>query len=360
MDVLPDIVQFSHGQDAPEQQQKSVTSKGKMDHYLKVLQKFFRTKESAGFMDIVKNNGMLRDNKTMDWFGSSAGGNESAKAMFKMGTMYYSGRGVQIDYGEALEWYLAASEAGVAVAMLKISQMYQYGRGVDQDDKEAMSWYCRAEEALNEQGRLNNHTWFRNNDSGEAAVTSCQIGDMYYLYYFGVDLEQDYSKAMEWFFKASDARDATSMRYIGIMYYNGQGVEQDYRKVKEWFLKAGDAGDATSMRYIGIMYDQGQGAEQDYDMADEWFLKASAAGDATSMRYIGNMYRSGQGVEQDYGIATEWYRKASDAGDATSMRYIGIMYDHGPGAEQDYGMAIEWYRKASDAGDATVCLLSRS
>ncbi|KAF9282400.1 hypothetical protein BGZ68_005984, partial [Mortierella alpina] len=366
MNVLPDTVHSSHAaQDAPDQRQSSARNNGKMDHYFKALEKSLKPNQSAGFLDLLKDSGMLHDNKTMDWFDSSASGSGSAKAMFKMGTRYYSGRGVQSDYGEALEWYLAASEAGIAVAMLKISQMYQHGRGVDQDDKEAISWNNRGEEALSGQAKHNNrllhhdaavsehHTktmqWFNNNEGNEAAITSRQIGNMYIL---GDDLEQDYGQAMKWYLKASDAGDATAMRYIGIMYDNGQNVQQNSRKAMEWYLKASEAGDITAMINIGLMYVEGQGIEQDYGKAMEWFLKASISGDATAMRCIGIMYCNGRSVEQDYGKAMEWYIKASDAGDAIAMRYIGIMYDNGRGVKKDHSKAVEWYIKASDVGDA--------
>ncbi|KAF9983554.1 hypothetical protein BGZ75_005002, partial [Mortierella antarctica] len=300
-DVLPDIVQPSGEQDAPEQQQKRTVNKGYMNHYLKALTKTFEPNKSIGFMEMLKSGGLLRDTKTMDWFDSSAGGSGSAMAMFKMGTMYYSGHGaVQVDYGEALEWYLAASEAGIAVAMLKTSQMYQYGHGVDKDDKEARSWYSMGAEAVDKQSRLNNRIvhhnagvsehhartmeWFINNTSDDARVINRQIGDMFY---FGNDLVQDYGRAMEWRLKAADAGDAASMFNVGIMYQKGEGAEQDYDKAMEWFHKASMAGDTGAMSNIGVMYATGEGVEQDYSKALDWLIKASDGGDAAAKGYIG-------------------------------------------------------------------------
>ena len=118
------------------------------------MERSFKTSKSAAFIEILKNSGMIGDDRTIDWFDTSTGASGSAKVMFKMGTMYYAGYGVHFDYGETLKWYLVASEAGIAVAMLKISQMYQYGCGVDQDGSEATTCYHRREEALHEQGRL--------------------------------------------------------------------------------------------------------------------------------------------------------------------------------------------------------------
>ncbi|KAF9953497.1 hypothetical protein BGZ72_005352, partial [Mortierella alpina] len=88
----------------------------------------------------------------------------------------------------------------------------------------------------------------------------------------------DYGKAMEWFLKASDARDATGMRKIGVMYQNGQGVEQDYGKAMEWYIKGSGLGDAVAMFNIGELYHFGKGVEQGHDKALEWYIKARDAG----------------------------------------------------------------------------------
>ncbi|CAO3567022.1 unnamed protein product [Mortierella alpina] len=367
MNMLADIERSPYPQGEPEQQRQQAANKGEKIHYLRALEQYFKTSGSLGFVDKLKNGNMLDIGKTMDWFNSSAGGSESAKAMFKIGAMYYSGSSVERDYNKAMEWCLAASEAGVPVAMLKISQMYQYGRGVDQDDCEAASWYCQAEEAVIEQGKLNNRIvhhdagvsehhrrsmeWFRNALDVGTAATYLQIGNTYYK---GGDLEQDYSKALEWYFKASDAGDTDAMLNIGSMYRTGQGVEQDDGKALEWYLKASDTGNAKAMFNISIMYRTGQGVEQDDGKALEWYLKASNAGNATAMFNIGVMYRTGQGVKQDDGKALEWYLKASNAGDTDAMFNIGNMYRTGQGVEQHDGKALEWYLKASEAGKATA------
>ncbi|KAF9935572.1 hypothetical protein BGZ67_003338 [Mortierella alpina] len=399
MDVLPDSVQSSHVQENP-------VKRAKMDHYYDALKRTFNTRGSVGFRKISKNDDMLRDTKPMDWFESSNSGSGSAKAMFKIGTLYCSGDGdVQIDYDEAMEWYLAASEAGGPVAMLKISQLYKHPHGVKQDDNEAASWYSRAEEAMmNDHGLFNKRVvrheagvsrhhaktmeWF---DSAihlrlRIAALKNSIGVMFHD---GSDLYQDYERALEWFLKASDAGDSEAKTNIGFMYRRGHGVEQDNDKAEEWYLKAADGGDTLAMcnvgklfRYggemqdsgramewylkasdggndiamcnVGGMYETGQGVEQDFDKAMEWYLKASNTGNAGAMTSIGSMYLAGSGFERDYGKAMEWYVKASNAGSTGAMFHIGNMYFTGDGVEKDHEKYLEWYLKAGNAGDAEV------
>ncbi|KAG9061313.1 hypothetical protein KI688_007291 [Linnemannia hyalina] len=58
---------------------------------------------------------------------------------------------------------------------------------------------------------------------------------------YGDYLEQDYSKALQWYLKASDAGNASAMFNIGFMYDDGRGVEQDDGKAMEWYTKARSA-----------------------------------------------------------------------------------------------------------------------
>ncbi|KAG0196622.1 hypothetical protein BGX28_009917 [Mortierella sp. GBA30] len=148
--------------------------------------------------------------------------------MFKIGGIYYFGRGVEQDYGKAFEWYLAASDVGIVVAMLKISN---YGRGVEQDENQALSWHRKAQETVEEQSKLTSRIvhhdnsasehhrittdWFCNTVRKGSATAKLNIDDMYN---YGIDLKQDYHKAREWYLKARDARTDETMSYIGSIF----------------------------------------------------------------------------------------------------------------------------------------------
>ena len=63
------------------------------------------------------------------------------------------------------------------------------------------------------------------------------------IYVQGKDIEQDYSKAFEWFEKAANQGLAEAQTYVGLLYHTGQGVGLDYIKAKEWYKQACDNGD---------------------------------------------------------------------------------------------------------------------
>ena len=230
-------------------------------------------------------------------------------------------------------------------ALCSIGHMYRYGEGVEQDYSKALEWYNKAVNAGN-------------------ASAMYSIG---YMYDYGEGVEQDYSKALEWYNKAANAGNSAAINNIGYMYEFSEGVEQDYSKALEWYNKAVNAGNAAAwynkavnagnaaaMNNIGRMYEFGKGVEQDYTKSLEWYNQAANAGNATAMYNIGYMYDCGEGVEQDYSKALEWYNKAANAGNTAAMNNIGYMYDYGKGVEQDCSKALEWLKKAADAGNSAA------
>src|SRR5439155_255679 len=67
-----------------------------------------------------------------------------AKAQFRLGYIYYQGKGVPQDYAEAVRWYRKAADQGDAKAQSDLGYMYYQGKGVPQDYREATRWYRKA------------------------------------------------------------------------------------------------------------------------------------------------------------------------------------------------------------------------
>ena len=100
-----------------------------------------------------------------------------AKAQYRLGLMYGTGKGVLQDYAEAVKWYRKATEQGYAKAQYRLGFMYFEGQGVPQDDARAVGW-----------GR-----------------------------------------------KAAEQGDAEAQYFLGFMYFTGLGVPQDDAQAHMWF-----------------------------------------------------------------------------------------------------------------------------
>jgi len=104
-----------------------------------------------------------------------------AVAQAHLGYMYYTGEGVNRDYGKAVEWFRKAAAQGNADAQYNLAVAYAFGEGVEQDYKQAADWYRKAAE----QGH---------------AVARYSLG---LSYTYGEGVEQDYEQALRWFESAA-------------------------------------------------------------------------------------------------------------------------------------------------------------
>jgi TPR repeat protein len=71
---------------------------------------------------------------------------EALAATYAKGVRYERGSGVTMDYGQAIDWYRKAAEAGYPPAEFALGRMTETGHGVVRDEKAATDWYRRAAE----------------------------------------------------------------------------------------------------------------------------------------------------------------------------------------------------------------------
>ncbi len=65
-------------------------------------------------------------------------------AQYNLGILYFTGQGVERDYGEAFRWTEAAALQGHAAAQLNLGSLYYFGNGVEEDRDRAVEWYAFA------------------------------------------------------------------------------------------------------------------------------------------------------------------------------------------------------------------------
>ena len=234
-----------------------------------------------------------------------------------------------------LQFWLKKAEQGDVDALFHLGYLYESGRGVSQDYKEAAKWYRKAAE----QGNAN---------------AQCNLG---VLYFCGYGVSKDYNEAAKWYRKAAEQGLASAQSNLGILYENGYGVSKDYNEAAKWYRKAAEQGLATAQCNLGKLYYYGYGVSQDYNEAVKWYRKAAEQGDAKAQLILGHLYENGLRVSQDYNEAVKWYRKAAEQGYASAQCNLGILYENGLGVSQDYNEAAKWYRKAAEQGDADAIRL---
>ena len=111
-------------------------------------------------------------------------------------------------------------------------------------------------------------------EQGDSSAQKC-LGD---VYYFGIDVPQNYSEALMWYRKAAEQGDASAQSDVGDMYYLGLGVQVDYNEAIKWFRKAVEQDDPRGQFRLAVFYLYGHGVTKDINKAAEWNAKAANQG----------------------------------------------------------------------------------
>ena len=183
-------------------------------------------------------------------------------------------------------------------------------------------------------------------------------------YQNGEGVEQDYTKAMEWNFRAVNMGSGRGWANVGQMYEKGQGVQQSFEKAVMFYSLSMDSAlsnpDFKGPRYAGVLYENGFTNDagdliQDLEKAAAYYLVAADHGDATACSAIGRFYQNGLGVEQNYELAAQYYLAAMGEGRvvpgvAEASFGLGYLYENGLGVEKNLEEAIARYQLAADNG----------
>ena len=183
-------------------------------------------------------------------------------------------------------------------------------------------------------------------------------------YLNGEGVEQSYTKAMEWNFRAVNMGSGRGWANVGQMYEKGQGVAQSYEKAVMFYTLSMDEKlsnpDFKGPRYAGVLYEKGftnNAGEfvQDMEKAAACYLIAADHGDVTACAYIGRFYQEGTGVERNYELAARYYLAAVGEGRAVpgvaeASYGLGYLYENGLGVERNTEEAIARYQFAADNG----------
>ncbi|MBR1221009.1 SEL1-like repeat protein [Bradyrhizobium sp. U87765 SZCCT0131] len=147
-------------------------------------------------------------------------------AAYEVAVRYAEGKGVAVNYEEAVKWYDRAADAGIVPAMFRLGTLYEKGLGLPKDVDAARRYYIRAAERSNAKAMHN------------LAVLDADGGSK----------GPNYKSAAQWFRKAADYGVADSQYNLGILYARGIGVEQNLAESYKWFSLAASQGDADSSR----------------------------------------------------------------------------------------------------------------
>ena len=196
------------------------------------------------------------------------------QAQAKLGLIYGNGRGVPVDYGEAVKWYRKAAEQGDANAQNNLGLMCQNGWGVSIDYAEAIKWFRKAAEQGLLKAQFNLAVIYSNaafHDPQGLPKTQYNVPVSWSV----KDMEDE---ALKWFRKAAEQGYVEAQTTLAYASDYGFGVPKDVAEELKWYRKAAEHGSADGQSGLANMYMLGVGVPKDYIEAYKWISLAVAQG----------------------------------------------------------------------------------
>jgi TPR repeat protein len=238
----------------------------------------------------------------------------------ELGVRYQLGFDVQKDPSLSMEWLRKAARQGFGRALFNIGAASYNGDGVAATRSAAMYWFLLAEDAGDGSGKQAVAQMQSEVSPTDLNATYVLVGDGYEK---GIDIKQDYGRAMQWYRKAADAAgNAAACHHIALLYARGLGVQQDSAEIIHWLQRGADLGDPAASYDLGRAYERGSAVPLDLQKAIELYQNAALHNNAKAMFALGNLYNEGKGVTQDRQQALMWFILAAKYGDPDAGKQV--------------------------------------
>ncbi|WP_176713212.1 tetratricopeptide repeat protein [Gilliamella sp. Imp1-1] len=124
-----------------------------------------------------------------------------------------------------------------------------------------------------------------------------------YMYQYGLNVQQDYAKAIEWYQKSANQNYADAQVSLGYMYNYGLGVKKNLLKAKQLYEKAASNGYALGLFNLGALYEFAEkkhyrkGIEQNSDnnVINQDYVKAGMATHFQTKKLRGKCFLNSMG-----------------------------------------------------------------
>ncbi len=150
---------------------------------------------------------------------------------------------------------------------------------------------------------------------------------------------------------AANSGNANSQNQLGDAYFDGNGLEQDYTKAFEWYLRAAEQGHGKAQYNVAYAYANGEGILRNIEEAVKWYSLSAAQGVTLAQYVLAKMLIAGQYIEQDLAKGLDLLQQASDQGLDLAQYDLGTIYLEGKIVESDVNKGISFLVLSAEQGN---------
>ena len=196
---------------------------------------------------------------------------------------------------DAADWLRASSRAGNLVASSILARLY-WEQAANTDDPE------QKQAALDEV--LENYLHAIALGSTDAMYA---LAVLYLNNHYG---EENRSSGITLLTQAAAADHSDAAMFLAHLYYTGDAIEQDLTRARDYYVQAAELDNAFARRsYARFLLDRSTEQPADPRIID-WLEQLAKEDDTEAMLLLGNFHARGLGTPQNFRHAVSWYKKA--------------------------------------------------
>ena len=292
----------------------------------------------------------------MEWF-QKASDYGNVFSTSNLGLFYQYGLGVKKDYEKALEYYRSSALKGDLKSFERLGDLYRDSFG-EKYYKDAEYWYeqgalkgsvnCQyelvklyAEKLENNDGVVYWSDLVSRSSDGQLIEN---LGDFYR--YGDKFIEKNYERAFDLYEQAALLGNSTVNFDLAEMYFYGLGVDVNYSKALELFLLSDKSGNKESYFFLGYIYSEQTNTVYDYSLAVRYYEKAILLDDVKAMTNLATMFLEDEN-ESTNKRAISLYTKAAELGYKEAQTLLGIEYEYGENVDVNIDEARRFYEMSA-------------
>ena len=289
------------------------------------------------------------------------------QAQVSLGKLYLSGEDLPKDTERALELLERAAKSGDATALDIMGMSYLTGENLPHDPEKGRAYLERGIKAGSRTAQrhlaealIRGEGIPENKAEGIALLTEAAERDplaqlaLGRMYFSGIDVEKDVSKALPLLEKAAAAGKSSALAQLGLEYLTGRDAQLDSEAAEAYLRQAMAAGNAGAARILAIALIQGRVLTKNADEGLQILQRASDRGDQDAALLMGQVYLRGEDVPQDLKRATEIFENLAANGNGQGLEALGNSYLWGDYTPSRPEVAEELLSRAADLGRQNV------
>ena len=285
------------------------------------------------------NNKLYNMDKAIELYKDCAENDSDSFSMFRLGSIYFNGNGVEKNTVLGLQYLDHAAKSGNKYAKITMAGIYSNGDNEFYDMNKAIRLYKDCAE----------------NENDPDTFSMYRLGAIYLK---GKGVEKDIELGLHYLNNAIDGGNSFAKITLADFYADSTHDMYDMAKAIQLYKDCAeneDEPDTFSMYRLGAIYIKGKGVEKNIELGLHYLNNAIDGGNSFAKITLADFYADSTHDMYDMAKAIQLYKDCAeneDEPDTFSMYRLGAIYIKGKGVEKNIELGLHYLNNAIDEGNS--------